>query len=179
MHKKIAEIYKDYPEMPYIAPERDQEAWAGEPEAFPYGVVEKRQMQRLPEGILPGDVIFLWRVHFGNFTNQSVIPQYFEYRYGVNSEDCEAVLLRLGYIRVCGARESLPGLNMNQMKKLLEQNELPVKGKRGDLLQRLMEEVPEEKLEEQFAMRRYAITPEGSRVLEKYDDIVQRHGPKM
>ncbi|MFV0413838.1 MAG: hypothetical protein ACK5L3_11335 [Oscillospiraceae bacterium] len=97
--KKITHpVYKAYPEQPYISPERDLAAWAANPNSFPYGIVEKKQMQRLPEGVLPGDIVMLWRVHFGNFTTDSSIPQYFEYRYGVNSAVCLQTLLALGYI---------------------------------------------------------------------------------
>lgn len=39
--------------------------------------------------------------------------------------------------------------------------------------------MPQEKLEAAFAMRKYEITEVGSRLLEKYDDIIQQHGPKM
>lgn len=172
-------LYRDYPEQPYISPERDLAAWQAEPEKFPYGVVAKKQMQRLPEGVLPGDVVMLWRIHFGTFTTESVIPQYFEYRYGVESNESLATLLRLGYARLCTAAESLPQLSLPVLKRILRANGLAIKGKKDDLLARLRENLPEEKLAAAFSLRQYAITEAGGKLLDKYDAIIQQHGPKM
>lgn len=120
MKKVTHPIYKNYPEQPYISPDRDMESWGKTPELFPYGIIEKKQMQRLPEGILPGHVIMLWRIHFNNFTNTTVIPQYFEYRYGVDSEECIQTLIKLGYTEICSAKDSLDSLNMNALKEILK-----------------------------------------------------------
>ena len=35
-------FYIDYPEQPYISPERDLKEWEERPEKFPYKKVEKR-----------------------------------------------------------------------------------------------------------------------------------------
>lgn len=64
----------------------------------PYGVVARSQMERLPEGLLPGHIIMLWRVHFGTFTTDSSFPRYFEYRYGVDGREVLSTLLDKGYI---------------------------------------------------------------------------------
>ena len=172
-------FYKDYPEQPYISPERDIIAWENSPGLFPYSKVEKKQMQRLPEGLLPGDIIMLWRIHFGNFTNKSMIPQYFEYRYGVDSEESIQTLIKLGYVKISSATDSLLSLNMNVLKVLLEKNNLDTKGKKEVLLARIAENVPEKALSSQFTLRRYLITPSGEKILKKYNSIVQKHGPKM
>lgn len=178
MKKITHEIYKDYQEQPYISPERDLEAWAKSPEKFHYGIIEKRQMKRLPEGVLPGDIIMLWRIHFDNFTNESTIPQYFEYRYGVNSDESIELLKKLGYIEVCSAKDSLDALTMPDLKSILKASKLEVKGKKSELLERIMLNISEEEVAKEFELRKYRILPEGSKVLEKYDDIIQRHGPK-
>ncbi len=179
MGKIIHSIYKEYPEQPYISPDRDLKAWVNTPENFPYGIVEKKQMQRLPEGILPGHVVMLWRIHFNNFTNQTLIPQYFEYRYGVDSDECIATLTKLGYIKICGARQSLDVLNMVVLKRILQASGLPTSGKKEELLKRILENIPEEQLASQVSLRKYEITPIGQAILDKYDDIIQKHGPKM
>lgn len=172
-------VYKDYPEQPYISPNRDLKAWIETPEQFPYGKVEKRQMIRLPEGLLPGDVVMLWRIHFNNFTNESVIPQYFEYRYGVNSDESINTLTNLKYITLGTSKDTLNLLNMTVLKRILKNNNLPVKGKKEELTNRILNNIPEEKLEESFSLRKYNITESGENILKKYDNIIQLHGPKM
>lgn len=179
MEKRTHPFYRDYPEQPYLSPQRDLDAWEKTPDRFPYGVVEKRQMQRLGEGILPGHVVMLWRIHFGNFTNESMHPQYFEYRYGVDGAECIETLIRLGYAIKCGAKDSLNLLNLRALKAILLENGLSAKGKKEELLTRIAGHVPEEKLEEAFPLRKYRITPAGESVLEKYGEIIKRHGPKM
>ena len=76
--KTIQELYADYPEMPYISPERDlAETNFTKP-------VPKRNMVRTAEGLLPGHIILLWRINFGTFTTETTFSKYFEYTYGVN-----------------------------------------------------------------------------------------------
>lgn len=171
-------VYEGYPEQPYISPKRDLAAWEKTPEKFPYDVVSKVQMTRLPEGILPGHVVMLWRVHFGTFSNDSVIPRYFEYRYGVDAREVLATLQEKGYIELCSARDSLYLLNAEVLKRILKAHGLPTSGKKADLLQRAAEGVSEDELAADFDERAYRITPEGSKVLARYDDIIQKHGPK-
>lgn len=178
MEKIVHPKYKDYPEQPYISPSRDLKSWEENPEDFPYGVVERRQMIRTEEGLLPGDVVMLWRIHFGNFTTKTWIPEYFEYRYGINWEESIQLLHERGFVRTCSAKESLTELNVNQLKDLLRKKKLPLGGKREDVLARVREEISEEQLEEMVKLRKYAITHEGSKVLSDHEEIIKRHGPK-
>jgi len=64
-------MYEDYTIKPYISPDRD-----------PNEVVKpvpKRNMEPLADGLLAGDIILLWRINFGTFTNETWYPKYFEY----------------------------------------------------------------------------------------------------
>lgn len=178
--KKITHpIYKDYPEQPYISPERDLEAWTKNPEKFHYGIIHKRDMVRTEEGLLPGDIIMLWRIGFNNFTNESTIPQYFEYRYGVNSDESIALLTKLKYIFQANATDSLDLLTVLDLQRILATTTLSPKGKKKELLARITDNIPETQLAKLFPLRRYQITDSGKKILIKYDDIIKRHGPKM
>jgi len=178
--KKITHpIYKDYPEQPYISPERDLEQWAKYPDKFHYGIIHKRDMIRTSVGLLPGDVIMLWRIGFHNFTNESTIPAYFEYRYGVNSDESIALLTKKKYIYLCDATQTLPLLTATEIKRMLKANNLPTTGNKQTLLDRITANIPEHTLAKSFALRRYEITPAGEKILVKYADIIERHGPKM
>lgn len=86
-------------------------------------------MQRFPEGVLPRDIVMLWRIHFGSFTNETVIPQYFECRYGDNSEESIQTLIKLGYVVKANAKDSLDLLTVDYLKKILEDYSLPKTGK--------------------------------------------------
>lgn len=175
--KMIPVVYRDYPEVPYLSPDRDVEAWERTPEKFPYGVVARTQMKRLPEGLLPGHIIMLWRVHFGTFTTNSFFPRYFEYRYGVDGREVLNTLTEKGYIRLSSARESADLLSVPFLKRLLVAHGLPTSGKKAELLEQYRK-LSDKEIEGEFDERRYVITPEGSTVLARYDNIIQRHGPK-
>ena len=178
MDKITHAVYAKYPEQPYISPERDLVAWEEAPEDFPYGIIEKKQMVRLPEGLLPGHIIMLWRIHFGNFTTQTIIPQYFEYRYGVDSREVLDTLTNQGYIKLADAKKSLPLLTVAKLKKILLVNKLPIQGKKEALLYTLTQHIDDDALNQAFSLRLYQITPKGSSLLNKYPHIITRHGPK-
>ena len=171
-------IYKDYAEQPYISPERDLAAWEEDPSLFPYDQVAKAQMERLEEGVLPGDIVLLWRIQLNTFTTDSDYPQYFEYRYGINGVESLQLLIDLCFARQCTATESLLSLSIPKLKKILTHEGLPVGGKKADVLQRIVDNIPEEKLAPLFDLRKYETTPRGDDLLSKYAHIIQKHGPK-
>lgn len=179
MKKITHSIYNNYPEQPYISSERDLELWQSNPELFPYAIIERKQMIRLEEGLLPGDIIMLWRIHFNNFTNESSIPQYFEYKYGVDSTVSINTLIDLKYVDILNATDSLPLLNMDLLKRILINNNLKTSGKKNDLLVRITNNIKEDDLKQQFTLRQYVITSSGKELLSKYDSLVKKHGAKF
>ena len=66
MNTTIENIYKDHQVKTFICPERDVDAWLLNPKPVP-----KRNMVLLKENLLAGDIILLWRIHFGTFTTET------------------------------------------------------------------------------------------------------------
>ena len=177
--KTIEEIYAGYPEIPYVSKDRDVQDWLENPEKYPYKKVEKSQMVRLKEGILPGDLILLWRIGFNNFTTESVIPNYFEYRYGVDSRESVALLMQLGMIRMGTSIETLDIIAVPILKKILEGNGLRKGGNREEILARVLDNVSEGDIGTYFTQRRYVILDKGRKTLDDNYDIILKHGPKQ
>ncbi len=177
--KTLEEIYAGYAEIPYVSKERDLQDWINNPEKYPYKKVEKSQMIRLKEGILPGDLILLWRIGFNNFTTESIFPEYFEYRYGVDASKSIELLQQLGMIRLGTAIETLDVISVPVLKKILEGNNLKKSGNRAELLERVLENVSEGDIGTYFTQRRYVIEDKGRKVLLDNDGIIQKHGPKQ
>ncbi len=71
-------MYDDYPIKPYVSPERNLTTEDFKP-------VSKQNMVELADGLLAGDIILLWRIAFGTFTNETWFPKYFEYTYGIDA----------------------------------------------------------------------------------------------
>ena len=178
--KKITHpIYKDYPEQPYISSDRDLNDWENFPEKYPYQKVSKNQMVRLEENILPGDIVMLWRIGFNNFTTESSIPNYFEYRYGVNSSKSIERLIKINAIILEDAAKSLDIQNMTLLKRILKKHNLKLSGSKNELLDRVLDNIDEKQLEKEFTERKYSITDYGKTLLEKHYEIIEKHGPKM
>lgn len=55
----IKKLYKDYPEMPYINPDRDFDTFIDKLDVQKEHLVPKRNMERTEEGLLPGHIILL------------------------------------------------------------------------------------------------------------------------
>lgn len=179
MKKKItSKVYSDYPEQPFISENRNLEQWEQYPERFPYSKVEKKQMIRTKEGLLPGDIVLLWRIGFDNFTNETHIPDYFEYRYGVDSNQSLKDLIDKKYVYVESAQNTLDLISSPILKRILKENDLKVGGKKQELVDRLISNLSEQQLESSFETRRIKITKEGKKVLDSHQDIITKHGPK-
>lgn len=178
MKSQTSKVYEDYPEQPYIALDRDVNDWEKYPEKYPYSKVEKNQMIRLKEGVLPGDFIMLWRIGFDNFTNETVIPAYFEYRYGINDQTSKQLLMDLGYMYEGDVLETLPLITAPVLKRILKDKGLSTSGKKDDLVERVTQLVDKEELSQIITLRRYVITKSGRKLLNKYPEIIQKHGPK-
>lgn len=178
MEKITHPVYRDYPEQPYISADRDLEAWVSTPERFPYGRVPRSNMVRNQDGLLPGHVVMLWLIDVSEITNETVAPQYFEYRYGVEAEEAKRLLVSKGFAVLCGALDTLPLLSADVVKRLLKQKNLPLSGRKGELVQRVLDHFTPDEVAAFTALRRYRITEAGKAVLDRHRDVIRRHGMK-
>ena len=91
----IDKFYKGYPELPYISNERNIE-WIEQAELFPKQcIIPKSIMTRYSDGLLPGHIYMLYWLN--RYTNKK-IPEYFEYRYGIDFCKEKEFLIRNGYL---------------------------------------------------------------------------------
>lgn len=91
----IDKFYKGYPELPYISNERNIE-WIEQAELFPKQcIIPKSIMTRYSDGLLPGHIYMLYWLN--RYTNKK-IPEYFEYRYGIDYCKEKEFLIRNGYL---------------------------------------------------------------------------------
>ena len=47
--------------------------------------IPARNLVKFDNGLLPGDIILLWRINFGTFTNESHFHKYFSQDYGIDA----------------------------------------------------------------------------------------------
>lgn len=177
LQKQVQTLYKNYPEMPYISPNRPLKEWLDGLDIGKSHLVAKRQMERFPNGLLPGDLILLWHISLGTFTTDSWYPKYFEYDYGINGPQSLDQLVDQGFARQMTAKESLTYQTAPQLKQLLKQKN--VKGysklKKDELIQEVKEHFDDATLDQTISLRGYALTPKGEQALKDYPEPVERH----
>lgn len=137
-------------------------------------------MERFPNGLLPEDLILLWRISLGAFTTDSWFPKYFEYDYGIDATKSLNILIERGFARKMSASESLTYQTVSQLKHLLKQR--GIKGysklKKDELIQLVKEQIDKESLENSISLRGYILTPKGEQALKDYPEPVERHPKK-
>lgn len=175
IQNRIEEMYKDHEVKPYISPERDLAAWLLEAKPVP-----KRNMIRLEEGLLAGDIILLWRVNFGTFTTTTPYSKYFEYIYGINGPAHMEKLLAEGYVYLESAFDSLDHITSTAKKNILKAEGVTglSKMKAADLDTALKDHLTEEKLAPYFAVRGYALTEKGRATLDNHPEVIDKHPKK-
>lgn len=176
----IQRLYQDYPEMPYISPDRNVQDWVEGFETGKSKPVPQRNMVRTSENLLPGQIIYLWLINFGTHTTETWTPKYFEYTYGIDGPIARQELIDLGYIRVESAFESLDHVTGAQIKTWLKSKD--VKGlsklKKPELERALRHHYTEEELSPLFDVRGFALTEQGETALLHNQAIVDRHPKK-
>ncbi|EHJ56318.1 hypothetical protein HMPREF9318_00244 [Streptococcus urinalis FB127-CNA-2] len=74
--KSLSETYQFHDEMPYVDSRYELELLEKP--------IAKKQMVRTKEGLLPGQIILLWRIQFGTYLTSSPPHKYFYTIYGID-----------------------------------------------------------------------------------------------
>lgn len=100
------------------------------------------------------------------------IPSYYgDSAFGRNALPALKRLLDGGYLDFAPLEKSIALKKVPDLKAILAERELKTSGKKAELIQRLMDNIPEDDLMEMFPNRVYEITPKGSEALEYYSIV--------
>lgn len=101
--------------------------------------------------------------------NNDDYPRWFSYEYGVNNPiEYHKKVIDEGYLTEAGPEYSLKSFKVPQLKEILEANNLQTKGKKDDLILRIVENVNIESLSLEKV---YIPSQKGEEHLKKYDYI--------
>lgn len=124
-------------------------------------------------GLLPGEVVLLdWldgKVKGRDF------PDYFALLYGLNPEKSADKLSSKGLIRHSTPSEGLRSLKVGELKSILSVYGLSKSGKKGELIERIADSVPEGDFSQYINNISYALTESGKRLLEEFYYIPYAH----
>ncbi|MGT2666953.1 hypothetical protein ACVRYP_06545 [Streptococcus rifensis] len=175
MADKQTTYYDDYPVKPYISPERDLAE-----ETLGFKPVPRRNMEPLEDGLLAGDIILLWRIAFGTFTTDSVMPKYLEYTYGIDGQTHLKKLETEGYILKETAVDSLDHITATVKKTILKDSGVSglSKYRSAELDDLIKTHLTEVALASYFDIRGYGLTGKGQKALANHQAVVDRHPKK-
>lgn len=145
-----------------------------EPEVIP---VEKRIKGMKPNdaGLYPHETLLLSYAP-KYYVKGNSYPGFWWYKYGIKDVDKSLKsLLDRGFLQIGSLRSAIEKETVTVLKGLLKANNLKVSGKKAELVQRLLDEVPEEKLKAVFTRYTYELTDEGKDVLKKEEYIPYIH----
>lgn len=173
-------LYANHEELPYISKKRSFNKWYRQAVNNASKRVPKRHMIRTDEGLLPGDILLLWRISLHTFTTQSSFPKYFEFDYGINAPDHLKQLEEEGYIYQQTATESLEYLNMGNLRTILATKDVkaPSSLKRADLDELVLKHFSEEELAHYVDTRGFRLTDKGQTTLDNNPEPVDKHPKK-
>lgn len=178
--RQIKEIYNNYSELPYISPNRSLKHWIRDLSLTSESKVPLRNMQRTEEGLLPGDIVLLWRISLGTFTNGSIMPKYFEYDYGINAHQSLKDLIDEGFVEVESPYESMDHVTAALLKNLLKLKNFKgfSKLKKDELVEAIKANYTEKELEEYFKVRGMKLTETGEKALANNQFVIDKHPTK-
>lgn len=102
------------------------------------------------------------------FTTSEENLSYFGYRYGMGKKEYHDMAKRLKdeeFIRIASVEETLSTYTVNEIKNVLRKNSLPVSGNKGELIDRLKNNLSYPILEEEFKKEYYCLTEKGRKTI--------------
>lgn len=128
-------------------------------------------------GLFPHEILVLDYAH-SFCTSQNSFQGFWWYRYGVR--DVQAVLSSLverGFLQIGDIHAALENQTSVAIKDVLKAHDIKTTGKKADLVQRALNEIPESELNYLFPKRTYSLTDTGSTAVneEDYVSYIHRH----
>jgi|GEM_PF-4764243 len=130
--------------------------------------------KKLSNGLLPGEIVLLDWID-GTFLTDTKFPQYFEYEYGINTENSLKKLISNGFVEYAGPEEALFSLTVNSLKQILRSKSLKVSGRKADLIERIKDNFTISEIENLVKDKPLKVTATGKNILKEYDYIVSAH----
>ena len=127
-------------------------------------------------GLYPHEILLLDYAHTF-YTTDNSFQGFWWHRYGVR--DVHLLLYSLldrGFLQVGDLRAALERQTAAAIKEVLKARSLKTTGKKDDLIQRALDEIPESELNLEFPRRTFSLTDAGVTALDAYVPYIHRNG---
>jgi hypothetical protein len=126
-------------------------------------------------GLYPHELLVLFYAD-SFYVGQKDFQAFWWYQYGVKSvPEILSSLLARGFIEIGTAVDSLQKQKVADIKALLHEFSLPVTGKKADLIDRVVTNIPVEKLDKMCTKRNYVVTELGEQEKKENEYILYIH----
>lgn len=125
------------------------------------------------EGLLPGEVILLFWLE--NKTAEERIPIYFKDYYLIKVNSAKQKLLAKNLVTYGISENSLNALKVEELKSILRQYTLSTTGKKNELINRVVSNIPLSKLS---LKKTYSLSDSGKQITKKYSQFIKAHRDK-
>lgn len=115
----------------------------------------------------------------GKHTDFRVPDYYSDSAFGRNVAPALKRLLDGGYLDVGDLRTGIAIKQVPELKALLSDHELKVSGRKSELIQRLIDNIPLDELEALFPVRSYTVTDKGRSALKEYSLFFQNENSNL
>lgn len=123
--------------------------------------------RKLPCGYLPGQLVFLKWIN--GRKGYIEVPRYFALSYGIDGTKTTQQFLQNDILKFGDTEVCLKNLKVAELKGLLKKYDLPISGRKGELIQRVKSYVTPEDLEEVPAS--LEMTEKGEELLDENEDL--------
>lgn len=120
------------------------------------------------------EILFLWYLD-GNDATAEGIAGYWTHDYHIDYGAVSKKLFSYGYLTFAGTGEKLANKKVSELKKLLADNDLPVSGRKDALIQRVLESIPQDKIEQAFPEEYFALTTAGAQLIIANEHLTYIH----
>lgn len=117
-------------------------------------------------------IVFLNWVNGKKILNQFEYPQFFYYDYGItNCNQFHLELIEEGYLKESSLKSYLITRKIDELKKILENNNLKKTGKKEELIERILNEIEPSKIE--LDDKYYELTDKGIKIIKDNEYILK------
>lgn len=154
--------------------------------AFEKNVItfDERKKRSLPSGrgLYVAEVLLLYYCSLGTYPNpKNGYPGFWWYEYGIQDVDYMlSTLEKRGFICFGSPKQSLNGLSATELKQILKEHNLPVSGKKAELIEKISQSVSDDELLAAGIEPKYALTDLGKMELKEnaYIPYMHKHPKK-
>lgn len=127
----------------------------------------------MPELTVPEILMLHYAETF--YTGDNIFQQFWIYRYAVRPDKILTKLLHEGYVEIGNYETALTRKTSLELKDFLKQYELPVSGKKQDLIFRILNNIDDNSLDKFCIPRNYALTDKGRTIVEENPNVLYAH----